>query len=517
MLVAVINLGLKSIRCIIFDERAQKRAFAARPVHTDLRSSAVEQNASEWLTLCEVVVHEALSQVEAGQVNAITVTTSASCLVPVDEKGQPTYAVLMVSDSRAATEAKELETNPIFQPLLEKTQLRPTPDLMLPKILWLKKNAPESYAKTRYFFSPADFLTFHLTGQAVIDSNNALKYHAFEAQGIYQYDPDILQELGISINKLPIIHNSSTTIGSLTNTMAERLGLSQQTKVILSTYDALCALLGSGVAQPGVAACVSGTVTSVRTVIPQSLIRADTGILHSAWLHPKDKLEIIGGSNNLGGGLIEWHKQAFYYDTKSDPYDLMDTEAKTVPPGAEGLVFLPYLLGERSPVWDSSARGIMFGMDRRHTRAHFTRSVYESVAFSTRHILEHIMRFGYDIHEIRFSGGLARSPVVGQILAHVLQRPVLKPLEFETTSLGAHIITMTTLGVFESLQEACKQLVQCECSYEPDRNLQGLYADMFGLYKQLYEQSLHLQDARNKLMKTHAKWLDAQTISRENL
>ncbi len=517
MLVAVINLGLKSIRCIIFDERAQKRAFATRPVHTDLRSSTVEQNANEWLTLCEVVVREALSRVDAEQIKAITVTTSASCLVPVDEKGQPTHAVLMVSDSRAADEAKALETNSDFQPLLEKTQLRPTPDLMLPKILWLKKHAPESYTRTRYFLSPADFLTFHLTGHAIIDSNNALKYHAFEVEGSYQYDTDTLQKLGIDSSKLPTIHNSSTIIGPLRLDTAKRLGLSPKTQVVLSTYDALCALLGSGVAQPGVAACVSGTVTSVRTVIPNSFIRPDSGILHSAWLHPKDNFEIIGGSNNLGGGLIEWHKQAFYYDTTSDPYDLMDAEVKTVSPGAEGLVFLPYLLGERSPVWDSTARGIMFGIDRRHTRAHFTRSVYESVAFSTRHILEHIMRFGYDIHEIRFSGGLARSPVVGQILAHVLQRPVLKPLEFETTSLGAHIITMTALGAFENLQEACHQLVESECSYEPDANLHDLYEDMFGLYKQLYEQSRHLQDTRNKLMKTHAQWLDAQTISRENL
>ena len=517
MSVVVINLGLKSIRCIAFDESGKKLISASRPVHTQLRSREVEQDANEWLNLCRDVVAEASSGLQE-QIDAVTVTTSASCLVPVDELGRPTHPVLMVSDSRSVDQAEELRAHDEFQDAVTETGLPFTPDLMLPKLLWLRRHAPKVFDSTKYFLSPGDFLGFHLTGHAVIDTNNALKFHAVRnGVGEYTYHSRLLSFVGVDEDRLPVIAPPGTTIGTVTREAAGSFGLRESTKVILGTYDALCALVGSGVATEGLAAVVSGTVTSVRALAKNPVTNLPRGILRSEWIEPTQNLAVVGGSNNLGGGLIEWHKQAFYYDVGGDPYALMDRESTSVPPGSGGLLFLPYLLGERAPVWDSEARGIFFGLDRRHTRCHFTRAVFESVGFSTRHILEHIESAVGKVAELRFSGGLARIPHVAKIQADILQAPVCVPSEFETTALGAHILAECARGNYATVLEACEQMVSIDRVHEPDPNVANLYNDMFDLYKQLYADTRLLQKSRNSLLERFSDFLDSGVATRENL
>lgn len=518
MLIAVINLGLKSIRCIIFDEGGRKLATASRPVHTYLRSREVEQDATEWLRLMEEVSREAAAGLSGGRVGAVVISASASCLVAVDADGRPTFPVMMVSDSRCVREVEELRDHPRFREVAEATGMGVTADLMLAKILWLRKHRPDVLERTRFFMSPADFLAYHLTGRAVIDANNASKFHALpDASGRLRYEPGLLDVVGISEEQLPTIEPIGTIIGEVSHAAGERYGLPAGASVVLATYDAICAVVGSGVARVGTAAAVSGTVTSVRTLVTAPPTRRPDGVHVSRWVEEDTGLTLIGGSNNLGGGLVEWHKQAFYYDTPDDPYDLMDAEARTIPPGAEGLVFLPYLLGERAPVWDSDARGVFFGLDRRHTRAHFTRSVLESAAFSTRHILEHIQAAGARIDGLRFSGGMSRIPVVGKVLADVLQMPIAVPAEFETTSLGAMIIAGTALGRYRSVAEGCDAVVAVERVHEPDPAVADLYAAMFELYKDLYQGTRTLQSARNALLARFPEFLDAAVATRENL
>jgi len=518
MLIAVINLGLKSIRCIIFDEAGRKLATASRPVHTYLRSREVEQDATEWLRLLEEVSREAAAGVGGGRVEAVAISASASCLVAVDADGRPTFPVMMVSDSRCVREVEELRNHPRFQEVAEATGMGVTADLMLAKILWLRKHRPDVFERTRFFMSPADFLGYHLTGRAVIDANNASKFHALpDGSGRLQYEPGLLDVVGISEEQLPAIEPIGSIIGEVSRVAGERYGLPPGASVVLATYDAICAVVGSGVARVGTAAAVSGTVTSVRTLVAAPPARRPNGVHLSRWVEEEAGLAVIGGSNNLGGGLVEWHKQAFYYDTPDDPYDLMDTEARTIPPGAEGLVFLPYLLGERAPVWDSDARGVFFGLDRRHTRAHFTRSVLESAAFSTRHILEHIQAASACIDGLRFSGGMSRIPVVGEVLADVLQMPIAVPAEFETTSLGAMIIAGTALGRYRSVAEACDAVVAIERVHEPDPAVAELYAAMFELYKDIYQRTRALQNARSELLARFPEFLDAAVATRENL
>jgi xylulokinase len=516
--IAVVNLGLKSIRCIIFDECGRKLAFAAHPVHTYLRANEVEQDAEEWLELLGSVVRSAVGQVRREEIQALTVTTSASCLVPVDANGRPTHRVLMVSDSRNTKEADDLthRARALGEPVG-----RVTTDLLVSKILWLKRHRPDVFAATRYFLSAADFLNLYFTGCAVTDPLNASKFLAGEVRpGEYAYPDWILTELGLDADRLPVVYESGQRIGTVRREAAGACGLPAETEVYISTYDAICAVLGSGVAIPGRAAVVSGTVTSVRALATGTPAEPPTGVYRGSWVEaadPGERFQLVGGSNNLGGGLIEWHKQAFYQDCPEDPYLLMDRESRSVAPGAEGLIFLPYLLGERAPIWDPEARGIFFGLDRRHTRSHFTKAVFESVAFSSRHILEHILKLGQPISDVRFSGGLARIPAVGQILADVLQRPVAIPAEFETTSVGAYLITAVAMGRYRSFDEACASVVGLAESYEPRHEFAELYDALFSLYLRLYEETGAIQAMRRDVMERFRGLLDAHPTARENL
>lgn len=422
----------------------------------------------------------------------------------------------MVSDARCIEDARDLER--CVRALGgEWCNTRVTADMLLPKAVWLRRHRSRVYEETRYLLSPADFLILYLTGEVVTDPHNASKFLAREvAPGRFEYPEWLDEHAGIELEKLPEILPPGTRVGEVRSDVSRELGFESGTDVYLATYDALCAVVGSGVAAPGRAAIVSGTVTSVRALAPQAPAVGTNGVYSSPWIEPTGNW-LVGGSNNLGGGLVEWHKQAFYRDWDEDPYALMGAESEQVPPGAEGLIFLPYLLGERAPVWDSDARGVFFGLDRRHTRSHFTRAVFESVAYSARHILEHIVAVGCDISEVRYSGGLARLPAVGRILAHVLQRPVAIPAEFETTSVGAYLITAKAMGRYPSLEEACDAAVMLETVYLPDVRLGDLYDECFALYKELYEQTRELHRQRKRILERFPSLMDSDATVRENL
>jgi xylulokinase len=177
----------------------------------------------------------------------------------------------------------------------------------------------------------------------------------------------------------------------------------------MATYDAICAFVGSGVKTAGDVAEVSGTVTSVRLLSRNGVPKGERRIFSQQI--PGLGMNILGGSNNLGGGLIEWLKQSFY-PADQFAYELIEQEAGASGIGARGVLFLPYLLGERCPVWDADARGVFFGLERQHQRGDFARSVCESAAFSVEHILRTISAYGDKPTRLRASGGLARLRLV---------------------------------------------------------------------------------------------------------
>jgi len=500
MIILVLNLGLKSTRCIAFSTEGQVLAQASLPIRTYVTNELVEQDPRDWRRLSWEVMTEVIGKLgpRADGIRYLTVTTSASCLVAVDTQGEPLRNAILVSDTRARREAGILTRTVEFQKVLLDTAIKASPDMMLPKIMWLARNAPQDFDRTARFLNAGDYLLAELTGRHVTDVNNALKFHYSVSERKYPHA--LLEVLGIEPGQLPEVHSSGTVVGGLLPSVAGQLGIPNSCEVVLSTYDALAAVTGTGAAEVGDAVDVSGTVTSFRVITSHHLYDPKQRIYVTPYLEKNRWL--AGGSNNLGGGIIEWLRQLFF-EQETDPYASMETDAQGLPPCPGGLIFLPHLLGERAPVWNPECRGVFFGLNRSHARRHLVKAVFDGVGFSVRHIASVLQESDDPIHRVYASGGLARLDTINQIKADILGVPVLKMENFETTAVGAAIIALIGAGVYPQRRGIPEAFCRIHHTFEPDASRHAMYDEYFNLYLKVYESLQEAYIARARLL---AKW-----------
>lgn len=479
--ILALNMGMKSIRSIIFDEDGNKLASAALPIVTSLDGERVTQNPSEWWEKACRVIGETLSDAGHIPIDYLTVTSSSSCLLCVDHHGNELLPCMMVSDRRAKAESDIVAAASAFGKVKEQTGLGMDASLLIPKALWVQNHEKEVFEKTKKLLSPNDYLIMKFTGRYVTDYMNAQKWH-YDTQK-RQYPVELLEEAGISEDLLPEVSSPGTFVGNVTQDASEQTGLTTKVKVVLSTYDAICSFVGSGVLEEGEASDVSGTVTVFRAASRQKRWLGTDKIqqlpYYDAGIH------IVGGSNNLGGGLIEWVKQC-YYQNETLPYELMEKDAGEASLGAGGVIFLPYLLGERAPIWDSTARGVFFGLERMHTRKEMTRAVFESTGFIDLDMIMAIEETGMKIDKIRLSGGLARLNLISQMKADITGREVEVLSEFETTATGAAMMALYGQGIYGSLMEAADRFVKVRMIIRPDSKNHEKYQEIYRLYKETY-------------------------------
>lgn len=479
--VLVINMGLKSVRAIIFNNKGQKLGSSHVAIRTAINDKSVEQNPEEWRKLTLRALGKAFYDAGKCKIDYITVTSSASCLVCVGEKGESLCNALMVSDKRAEKEAEYIGNLKSFKEVEKETGLAVSASLMLPKILWLKNNDNSLYKKVKHFLSPNDFLIQFLSGEIITDEINASKFHYSIDKK--QYPLELLKELEIDVTTLPRVSETGKIVGTIKKEIASETGINADAKIVISSYDAICSFVGSGALKSGEASDVSGTVTVYRAVSKNNSISGKK--VYSIPFN-QGGYNIVGGSNNMGGGLIEWVKQC-YYMNEDYPYEVMEKDARESELGAKGLIFLPYLLGERTPLWNDSARGVFFGIERMHTRKDMTRAVFESTGFIDRSIQEAIEEAsGEEISTVRLSGGLARLNLVSQIKADVLGKEVMVLSEFETTSLGAAIIVLHGQDYYESLESAVEIFSRVRMIINPNQENHKKYNYMYELFKETY-------------------------------
>ena len=468
--IIVLNMGMKSVRSIVYNLNGEKVSSSSLPLETYLDRERVTQSPEEWLGKIRAVVRESINDINPQEVVYMTVTASSSCLICVDAEGNALGKCIMVSDKRAEAEA---------QYIAAKTGRNIDSSFMLPKILWVKKHCPDIFRLAHKFLSPNDFLIAKLTGKYVTDVFNAQKFLC-TPEG---YPENLLCELGISPQRLPQIMDMGSYIGTLFPKTAEELGLHSEVKVMLTTYDAICSFFGSGVSQEGDASDVSGTVTALRALS----FRDDLKHSGKIFMMPcrQYSMNIIGGSNNLGGGLIEWVRQC-YYMNEAYPYEIMEKDAYDSGTGAGGLIFLPYLLGERAPIWDNYARGVFFGLERTHTRKEMTRAIFDSTGFITLDMINAIEETGLNVKTIRLSGGLTRINLVSQIKADITGRDVMVLADFETTAGGAAIIALAGAGYYRNIHEASEAFSCVRMVVHPVKSIHDKYMELYSLYKNVY-------------------------------
>ncbi len=477
----IINLSLRSIRVIIFDDGGKKLYEDWLPVRTTINGQSVEQDPNEWWKLLlELMVKVFSMRQFASSIKFMSVTSSALCLVVLDNKGNTLRKSIMVSDKRAAKESDLLR-----EKFGRKSNIKFEPSFMMPKILWIKNSEPEIFKKAHKFLSSNDFLVYRFTGSFITDDLNAEKFY-FDTEK-KSYPKKILKYIGLLDSQFPKVIDPGTALLEISKDVKKTLGISHQIKVAISTYDAICSLIGSSTHKEGELNNVCGTCSSYRFFIKKKILAKKNNLLIQNLT--SEKMQIIGGSNNLEGGLLEWAKECFYGDSylKDDDflYSLMQKEAQESELGAQGIVFSPYILGERMPFLDNDVRGIFFGIERFHSRKDIVRSIFEAISFQAKLMLEEFEKSGYLVSSINISGGLAKIPLATQIRADVLGLPVRVLSEIETTALGSFILTLKARGVINSIRESSK-LISVEKTYVPNMHNHNCYASLFILYKELY-------------------------------
>lgn len=497
-LTLVINLSLRSIRTIVFNDKGKKITEDWLPVRTSISGAFVEQDANEWWELLlELLKKVSQNNVLRKRIRYITVTSSALCLVTIGNNDKVLDKVIMVSDKRAQNEASELREK--FSDIFKKNRsFKTDASYMLPKVMWLKKHKRNVFTNAKKFLSANDFIVYKLTGVVKTDELNAEKFYYSSEEKKYQ--SEILHFIGLNEKKLPTVVLPATEVGKIKNDIKHILGISHDVFVVLSTYDAICAFIGSSTHEDGELNNVCGTCSSYRFFSKKNVNVSKSSLIVQQL--SGEGLYIVGGSNNLESGVLEWAKECFYGDSylKDDVflYNLLEKEAQESELGANGIIFLPYLLGERMPFSDPNVRGMFFGIERFHTRKDIIRSIFEGICFQAKLAIEEFEKRDLYVSSINMSGGGAKIALAAQIRADVLGIPVKVLSEIETTAFGAFILSLKARREIKSIKQA-KEMIRIAKEYVPNMHNHNCYASLYTVYKKLYTATKEIFQTRQEI------------------
>ena len=450
-----------------------------------------EQNPEDWWTAVCGAIRSMLaeSHIDAADISGIGIDGQGWSAIAVDKAGTVLCNTPIWMDTRAHEICSEIKDR-IGEDTFFRICGNPfQPAYTLPKILWYKKNRPEVYRNTYKILQSNSFIAYRLTGAMTQDVSQGYAYQCFDMR-TGCWDQVACDLLGIDINMLPDIYPCHQVVGTVTKEAAALTGLAEGTPVVAGGLDAACGTLGAGVIHPGETQEQGGQAGGMS--ICMDAYQADPRLILS--FHVVPDLWLLQGGTVGGGGVIRWFEQEFGASERAEAagtgassLTVMDREADAVPVGSDGLVFLPYMAGERSPIWDTKAKGVYYGIDFAKTRAHFIRASMEGVAFSLKHNLDTAESAGADVQVLCAMGGAANSRVWTQMKADVTGRKIVVPSSDTATTLGAAILAGVGTGVYKSFEDAVARTVVIRREHVPDMEKHEKYRESYKLYISLYE------------------------------
>ncbi|MCC7024841.1 MAG: hypothetical protein IT338_18575 [Thermomicrobiales bacterium] len=483
--VLAIDIGTQSSRAALLDGGGQILALAARPHHLAVpRPGWAEQNPEAWWQATIQNMRDVLGRVSTrARVAAVAVCGQMHGAVPVARDGMLLAdAVQIWCDKRAAPIVAEVSEHQDLDALQRRSGNIPNAAWSGFKMAWMRREQPTLYSDAWRILTPKDFINFRLTGVVATDRTEASGSFLMDIVS-NEWSPELIALLGLDAGKLPGIWPSSAVIGSVSAGAARLTGLVSGTPVVAGSGDMLCQLLGSGISVPGTACDTSGTASIISFYAEQPILDRRLMNLHAAGPH-----WITFGILDSGGGSLRWWHDGFFgaRETNADAtYDQMMEEASRAPAGCEGLLFLPYLLGERT-LGTANSRGVFFGLHSRHDRAHATRAILEGICLDLRQSLEIARDANVSVTEMRTGGGGARSALWSQIKADVYGTPVVTIQHEETGILGAAMLAMVGAGMYGSEAEAACLARERE-RFAPDQRAVALYNRKYALFRDLHE------------------------------
>lgn len=474
------DLGTSGNKATLFDAAGRLVDSAFAPYTTQIPSpNWAEQEPQAWWEAVCTTSQKLLdsSGVPATEIAAVGFSGMMMGCLPVDAQGTPLRSCIIWADQRAQAEAALIAARCGADEVYQRCGHRTSPAYVAPKILWVRAHQPEIYVRAAKFLAPKDYIVQRLTGEFATDYSDASGTLLFDLIARRWHQP-FLDALDLSADQLPTPYPSNTVVGRVTPQAARASGLAPGTPVVIGGGDGSCAGVGAGVIEPGAAYCVIGTSAwiSVSTLAPVPDPLQRTMTFHHA--HPQRYAPM--GVQQMAGGARAWAWKALA-DGDLD----LDAAAATAPPGASGLIFLPYLMGERSPWWNPQARGAFIGLAMPHDKAQMARAVLEGVAFGLRQILDSLREHVPGIDAVRLIGGGGKSQLWPQILADIFGLPIHRlELTGEATSWGAAVAAGVAVGLYDWSIAAERSRVTQEIA--PNAANRQRYETLLALFTESY-------------------------------
>lgn len=482
-----VDIGTTSTKAVLYEENGTVMASSniGYPLYTPSADIA-EQDPEEIFAAVLQAVKQVNEQgkMKPGQIMFVSFSTAMHSVIPVDRAGTPLMRCLTWADNRSVGWSDRLKKEMGGHEIYLRTGTPIHPMSPLTKILWLRHEKPDIFNKTSKFISIKEYVFFKLFGKYIVD------YSIASATGLMNlkqlnWDAEALHIAGITSEQLSSLVSPTHVLHGLAPEFAEKMGLSPSTPFVIGASDGVLSNLGVGAIDPGVVAVTIGTSGAIRTVIDEPRTDPKGRIFCYALT---EHHWVIGGAVNNGGGIFRWVRDeiaASEVETAKrlgiSSYDVLTRIAERVPPGSDGLLFHPYLSGERAPLWNPNARGSFFGLTLHHQKEHMIRAVLEGVIFNLYTVLLAMEEQIGQPLKIQATGGFARSPLWRQMMADIFDQTVIIPESFESSCLGAAVLGLYALGKIDSFSQVADMIGQTH-EHKPLREHAAIYKELLPIY-----------------------------------
>ena len=488
-----IDVGTSATKTVLFDENGQIKGSVSceYPLYQPENGWA-EQKAEDWRNAVLKTLKEVMevSGVPAEEVKGIGISGQMHGLVMLDEQGEVLRPSIIWCDQRTGEEVEDMLRIMPKERWIQITANPPLTGWTAAKILWVRKHEPEIYARCRHILLPKDYIRYILTGVFATEVSDASGMQLLDVPGRCWSD-EVLEKLKIPKEWLGTVYESCQVTGTLLPEIAEQTGLTTEVKVVSGAGDNAAAAVGTGVVRDGSAFTTIGTSgvvfahSSKVTIDPKGRVHTCCCAVPGAW-------HVMGVTQGAGLSL-KWFKDQFCQDYVAeakeqgvDVYDLINRDIEKIPVGSDRLLYLPYLMGERTPHLDPDCRGVFFGLSAIHTKAHLLRAVMEGVSYSLADCNEILKEMGVDVDQMMACGGGGKSPIWRQMLSDLYQCQVKTVYQSEGPALGVAILAGVGCGIYESVESACDRLISEDRVSQPSAEDGALYEKYHKLYQKLY-------------------------------
>ena len=451
-----VDIGTTSTKSVLFDLRG--KAIDAQtigyPLDRPSKDAAVQDSDRIFRAAIDTVKQLiAKNNVVASEIICLSFSAAMHSLIAIDRNGKPLTPSLTWADNRSSPWADKLKQEYGGHEIYLRTGTPIHPMSPFAKLMWLRQNK-DLWQQAHKFISIKEYIFWQLFQEYVVDYSIASATGLFNLNSL-TWDSEALSIAQIDSSQLSQPVPTTAIFRSMQGQYAEEMGLDRNTPVVIGANDGVLANLGIGAIAPGIVAMTVGTSGAIRTTIdkPQT---DPNGRLFCYIL--TENYWVIGGAVNNGGIVLRWIKEQLAtaeVETakllQQDPYDLIMAIAQTIPAGAEGLIFHPYLTGERSPLWDANARGSFFGLSLHHSKAHLIRAILEGVIYNLYSVFQAVEAIAGEVTSVKAAGGFARSLLWQQMVADIFEREITIPKNYESSSLGAAILGLYAMGKIPSL------------------------------------------------------------------